>query len=47
MQSTAFKVYERNSNENLKRLRNSGEIPCVIYGEFLEEPINSKMNKSY
>ncbi|MFR1707352.1 MAG: 50S ribosomal protein L25 [Clostridium sp.] len=46
MQSTAFKVYERNSNENLKRLRNLGEIPCVIYGEFLEEPINSKMNKS-
>lgn len=46
MKITAFKVYERNSMENLKRLRNSGKIPCVIYGEFLEEPISAKMNKS-
>jgi len=46
MKSTTFKVYERNSKENLKRLRNSGEIPCVIYGEFLTEPITAKMNKS-
>ncbi len=46
MKSTTFKVYERSSKENLKKLRNLGEIPCVIYGEFLEEPISAKMNKT-
>jgi len=46
MKSTTFKVYERSSKENLKKLRNLGEVPCVIYGEFLEEPISAKMNKT-
>ncbi|WP_346939537.1 50S ribosomal protein L25 [uncultured Clostridium sp.] len=46
MKSTTYKVYERSSKENLKNLRKLGAVPCVIYGEFLEEPISAKMNKT-
>lgn len=45
MSNVAFKVYERNTKENLRNMRNSGLIPCIIYGEFLKESIPVKMNK--
>ncbi|MEG1255904.1 50S ribosomal protein L25 [Clostridium sp.] len=46
MKNTIFNVYKRDSNESSKKIRKSGNVPCVIYGEFLEKPIPAKMNKS-
>ena len=43
MSNLAFKVYERNVKENQNRLRKTGQIPGIIYGEFLEETIPVKM----
>ncbi|SFC52037.1 50S ribosomal protein L25 [Clostridium uliginosum] len=43
MANVAFKVSERNTKENKNKLRKSGLVPGVIYGEFLEEPISIKM----
>ncbi|MBW6410613.1 50S ribosomal protein L25 [Clostridium weizhouense] len=43
MSNVAFKVYERNTKENKKKLRKSGLIPAVIFGEFLEESIPVKI----
>lgn len=43
MSNVIFKLYERKNSENLKQIRNSGFTPCVIYGEFLPEPISAKM----
>lgn len=45
MSNVAFKVYQRDTKENLKNMRKSGQVPCIIYGEFLEESIPVKMNK--
>lgn len=46
MSNVAFKVYKRNTKENLKKLRKSGQIPCVIYGEFLKDSIPVKIDKN-
>ncbi len=46
MNNATYKVYERCPKENLNKVRKLGEVPCVIYGEFLEEPISSKMKKA-
>ena len=43
MTNLNFKVYERNVKENQNRLRKTGQIPGIIYGEFLEETIPVKM----
>ena len=43
MSNLAFKVYERNVKENQNRLRKTGQIPGIIYGEFLDETIPVKM----
>ncbi|AOR23817.1 50S ribosomal protein L25 [Clostridium taeniosporum] len=46
MTNLAFKVYERNTKENKNRLRKTGLIPGVIFGEFLKESISIKIDKS-
>lgn len=43
MSNVAFKVYERNKKEDTKKLRKTGQIPGVIYGEFLDNTISIKM----
>lgn len=43
MSNLAFKVNERTVKENQNRLRKTGQIPGIIYGEFLEENIPVKM----
>ena len=43
MSNLAFKVNERNVKENQNKLRKGGEIPGIIYGEFLEENIPVKI----
>lgn len=43
MSNLAFKVYDRNVKENHNKLRKVGEIPGIIYGEFLDENIPVKM----
>ncbi|SHH73312.1 LSU ribosomal protein L25P [Clostridium collagenovorans DSM 3089] len=43
MSNIIFKLYERNKKENVKQIRSAGFTPCVIYGEFLPEPISAKM----
>lgn len=43
MTNLNFKVYERNIKENQNRLRKTGQIPGIIYGEFLDETIPVKM----
>ncbi|VYU45603.1 50S ribosomal protein L25 [Clostridium tertium] len=43
MSNVALKVYNRNVKENQAKLRRKGEIPGIIYGEFLEENIPVKM----
>ncbi|RDY24314.1 50S ribosomal protein L25 [Romboutsia maritimum] len=46
MSNVVFKVYDRNTKENLKKMRKSGQVPCIIYGEFLPESIPAKMQRS-
>ncbi len=46
MSNLAFKVYERNVKENKNRLRNAGEIPGIIYGEYLNRNIPIKISDS-
>ena len=36
MSNLAFNIYERKENEKAKNLRKNGEIPCVIYGDGIE-----------
>jgi large subunit ribosomal protein L25 len=43
MSNLAFKVNERTVKENQNRLRKTGQIPGIIYGEFLEKTIPVKM----
>lgn len=43
MSNLALKVYNRNVKENQSKLRRMGEIPGIIYGEFLEENLPVKM----
>lgn len=43
MSNLAFKVYDRNIKENQNKLRKTGQIPGIIYGEFLDENIPIKM----
>ena len=43
MSNLAFKVYERNEKAKQSKLRKSGEIPGIIYGEFLDKTIPVKM----
>ena len=43
MSNIIFNLQERNLNENQKALRKIGEIPGIIYGEFLDKPIPVKM----
>lgn len=44
MSDLTFKVYDRNVKENKNRLRNAGEIPGIIYGEFLNKNIPIKIS---
>lgn len=44
MSNLAFKVLNRNVKENQNRLRKSGQVPGIIYGEFLEKTIPVKMS---
>lgn len=41
MSNRAFNISDR--NENVKKVRQNGEIPCVIYGDDLDSPISAKM----
>ncbi len=43
MSNIAFKVYERNEKTNQNKLRKNGQIPGIIYGEFLDSTIPVKM----
>ena len=43
MSNIAFKVYERNVKEDQKKLRKTGQIPGIIYGEFLDSTMSIKM----
>ena len=43
MSNLAFKVYERNVKANQSKLRKTGQIPGIIYGEFLDHTIPIKM----
>lgn len=44
MSNLAFKVSERNIKSNQNSLRKNGQVPGIIYGEFLETPIPVAMN---
>lgn len=44
MSNLAFKAYERDVKLNQNKLRREGQVPGVIYGEFLENPIPVSMN---
>lgn len=44
MSNVALKVYERPENIKGKQLRKNGDIPGIIYGEFLENSIPIKVN---
>jgi large subunit ribosomal protein L25 len=46
MSQVAIEIRERFSSEKGKNLRKSGEIPGIIYGEFLDKPISVKVNNS-
>lgn len=46
MSQLAFEIKERCLSEKNKNLRKNGEIPGIIYGEFLKESIPVKMEKS-
>lgn len=46
MEQLAFEIKERCLSEKNKNLRKNGEIPGIIYGEFLKESIPVKMEKS-
>ncbi|MBE6054111.1 MAG: 50S ribosomal protein L25 [Clostridium sartagoforme] len=46
MSNLAFTIYKRNSKENSNKLRKVGQIPGIIYGEFMEESIPVKMCNS-
>lgn len=43
MSELAFKVEEKLVNEKAKAIRKKGQIPGVIYGEFLDNPISIKI----
>lgn len=43
MANIVFKVYERNIKENGKKLRKTGQVPGIIYGEFMDNAIPIKM----
>lgn len=45
MSNLTFNVSERLSNEKAKEIRQSGQVPCVIYGASLEEAISAKITK--
>ena len=44
MSNIAFKVYERNIKENKNILTKTGQVPGVIYGEFINDKIPIKMS---
>lgn len=46
MSNVAFKVYERNIKENTNKLRKTGQIPGIIYGEFLDNTISIKISNA-
>lgn len=46
MSNLAFKVYDRNVKENQNKLRKTGQIPGIIYGEFLDKNIPVKMGNA-
>lgn len=43
MTNVAFDISER--TEKGKKTRKNGEIPCVLYGEYLDKPITAKMSR--
>ncbi|MGG7179108.1 50S ribosomal protein L25 [Clostridium paraputrificum] len=43
MTNLAYKVSNRTMTENIKQLRRDGQLPGIIYGEFLQESIPVKM----
>lgn len=46
MSNLAFKVYDRNVKENQNKIRKTGQIPGIIYGEFLDKNIPVKMGNA-
>lgn len=44
MSNVVFKVYKRNEKTNQKQLRKNGQVPGVIYGEFLDNTIKVQMS---
>ncbi|MBE6072789.1 MAG: 50S ribosomal protein L25 [Clostridium butyricum] len=44
MSNVAFNISDR--NENVKKVRQNGEIPGVLYGDDLDNPISIKMVRS-
>ncbi|WMJ79892.1 50S ribosomal protein L25 [Clostridium sp. MB40-C1] len=46
MSQTTINTMERTVSENNKRLRKSGQVPCIMYGEFLENSIPVKIQSS-
>lgn len=46
MAQAALKITERGFHEKGKTLRRNGEVPGIIYGEFLDKPIPIKMVNS-
>lgn len=45
MSNSLFKVYDRKEIGNNKKLRNNNQVPGIIYGEFLENPIPVSIDK--
>lgn len=43
MAEKAFKICKRNLDEHTHKIRRNGQTPCIIYGEFLEDPISAKI----
>ena len=46
MSQAAIEINERCLNESKKRLRREGQVPGIIYGEFLENTIPIKVDNS-
>ena len=46
MSQLAIEIKERVFNESVKKIRKNGEIPGVIYGEFMDNTLPIKVNSS-
>lgn len=46
MTNLAYKLNTRTTQENINYIRRNGQVPGIIYGEFLKESLPIKINKT-